>query len=67
VGAFLISVVALYIPVTQLILRVEPIGLDAWLRIVAVASTLLLAMEIHKYLRNRWPVGRSRRPRAASA
>jgi calcium-translocating P-type ATPase len=67
VGAFLISVAALYIPLTQIILRIEPIGLDAWLRIFAVASTLLVAMEMHKVLRNRWPVARSRHPRPASA
>ena len=67
IGAFAISVAALYIPVTQVILRIEPIGLDAWVRIVVVASTLLVAMEIHKFLRRRWPVGVSRRPMTASA
>jgi magnesium-transporting ATPase (P-type) len=67
VGAFLISVAALYFPPTQIILRIEPIGLDAWLRIFAVASTLLVAMEMHKVLRNRWPEARSRHSRPASA
>ena len=63
-GALAISVAALYIPLTQLILRVEPIELDAWLRIVAVASTILVAMELHKAVRRRWPVG-ARSSRAA--
>lgn len=67
IGAFAISVAALYIPVTQAILRIEPIGLDAWVRIVMVASTLLVAMEIHKFLRRRWPVGASRRSGAVTA
>ena len=54
-GALLIHVVALYLPLTQAILRVEPIDLDAWVRIVLVASTLLIAMEAHKAVRRRWP------------
>jgi Ca2+-transporting ATPase len=55
VGAFAISAVALYLPVTQLILRVEPIEIDAWLRIILVASSIIVAMEAHKALRRRWP------------
>jgi Ca2+-transporting ATPase len=50
-SALLIHVGALYFPSTQLILRVEPIGIDVWVRIVAVASTILLAIEIHKLIR----------------
>jgi magnesium-transporting ATPase (P-type) len=46
--ALLIHVGALYFAPAQLVLRVEPIGLDAWVRIVVVASTIVLAIEIHK-------------------
>ncbi len=53
-----VHVAALYLPPTQYILRVEPIGFDAWLRIIAVASTILVAIELHKLARPR-----PRRPR----
>jgi magnesium-transporting ATPase (P-type) len=49
--ALLVHVSALYWAPTQMILRVEPIGLPEWTRIVAVASTILVAMELHKLLR----------------
>lgn len=51
-----VHTVALYLPPTQYVLRVEPIDLDAWLRIVVVASTVLVVSEVHKLLR------RPRRP-----
>ena len=50
-AAFLIHVLALYSPWTQFILRVEPIEWQAWMRIVAVASTILVAMELDKLVR----------------
>ena len=43
-----IHAIALYLPFTQFILTVEPIGIDAWLRSIAVASTVIVAGEIHK-------------------
>ncbi len=57
VGALAIHAAALYLPPTQFILRVEPIDLEAWARIILVASTLVVAMEIHKAVRRRWPYG----------
>ena len=53
-AALSIHVAALYLPPTQYVLRVEPIELGAWVRIVAVATTILIAMELHKLLRHRW-------------
>ncbi|MBI4499181.1 MAG: HAD-IC family P-type ATPase [Chloroflexi bacterium] len=47
---------ALYLPPTQFVLRVEPIALEAWAMMVAVASTIVVAVEGHKLLR------RGRRP-----
>jgi cation-transporting P-type ATPase F len=35
----------------QFVLRVEPIPLEVWPRIVLVAATIIVAMEIHKLLR----------------
>jgi magnesium-transporting ATPase (P-type) len=48
-----LHVLALYLPPTQYILRVEPIGLNAWVRIVATASAVIFASEAHKLLTRR--------------
>jgi magnesium-transporting ATPase (P-type) len=53
VAAVSVHVAALYLPPTQYVLRVEPIELGAWLRIVAIATSILVAMEAHKALRRR--------------
>ncbi len=47
-----VHVAALYLPPTQYVLRVEPIGLAHWMMIVVVAATILLAIEAHKLLRH---------------
>lgn len=47
-AAFAVHVAALYLPPTQYLLRVEPIPLSTWPMIVAVAATILLAVELHK-------------------
>jgi Ca2+-transporting ATPase len=65
-GAFLVHVLALNLPITQSILRVEPIGLDAWARILVVASSILVAMEVHKAIRRRRPLPAVRRRRGAA-
>ncbi|CAN5734383.1 hypothetical protein BH23CHL8_BH23CHL8_17840 [soil metagenome] len=57
---------ALYLPPTQAILRVVPLELDAWVRMALVAATLIVAVEAHKLVRRRWPVG-GRRLAAARA
>jgi magnesium-transporting ATPase (P-type) len=46
-----IHIGALYFPPTQFLLRVEPIAPEAWLRIVVVATSILVAMEVHKFIR----------------
>jgi Ca2+-transporting ATPase len=51
VSSVLVHAAALYFPPTQFVLRVEPIGVGAWVRIVLVASTILGAVELHKALR----------------
>lgn len=64
-GAFLVHVGALYVPATQYILRVEPIGdLETWIRMAAVASTILVAIEAHKLVHRLVAPG-SREGRAA--
>jgi hypothetical protein len=37
--------------VTQFVLRVEPVDALTWLRMVAVASVVVLVSELHKLLR----------------
>jgi Ca2+-transporting ATPase len=51
--AVAVHVTALYVPATQYVLRVEPIELTAWVRIVAMASSVLVAVEVDKWLRRR--------------
>ncbi len=52
VVALAVHVAALYLPPTQFVLRVEPIvEPGTWVRMVLVASTILIAMELHKLLR----------------
>lgn len=53
VAALGVHVAALYLPPTQYVLRVEPIGFWAWARIVVTATSILVAMEAHKALRRR--------------
>jgi Ca2+-transporting ATPase len=61
IAALAIHVAALYLPPTQYVLRVEPIGLGAWFRIVVVATSILVAMELHKALRGATGSGREHR------
>lgn len=42
---------ALYLSSTQYLLRVEPLSLTVWIQAFLVASTVLVAAEIHKYVR----------------
>ncbi|HSB40321.1 MAG TPA: HAD-IC family P-type ATPase [Methylomirabilota bacterium] len=57
-AALLVHAAALYLPPTQLLLRVEPLDPGAWVRTALIASTILFAIEIDKLLR---------RPRAGRA
>jgi Ca2+-transporting ATPase len=50
---------ALYLPFTQYVLRVEPLSPQAWLRVVLVASLVLVVSETDKAVR-RWLSGRGR-------
>jgi Ca2+-transporting ATPase len=52
-GALGVHVAALYLPWTQFVLRVEPIGRDAWWRILVTAGSILAAVEADKLVRRR--------------
>ena len=47
-GAFLIHVLAMYLPVGQLILKTAPVNATTWLLVAGLASTILFWMEWHK-------------------
>lgn len=49
--ALVVHVGSLYWAPTQYILRVEAPSAEAWVRMVAVASTVIMAVELHKMLR----------------
>lgn len=51
IAALGVHFAALYLPPTQYVLRVEPVSMDAWIRIVAVAASVLVVVEGHKLLR----------------
>jgi magnesium-transporting ATPase (P-type) len=61
-----VHVSSLYLPPTQFVLRVEPIDVAAWLRIVPVALTIVVVIEAHKYLRRRYPHGLAARTAGAA-
>ncbi|MGV0641824.1 HAD-IC family P-type ATPase [Mycolicibacterium sp. XJ2546] len=58
-GAIGLHVSALYFPPTQFVLGVEPISAEAWVRAIAVAVSVLVVVEAHKWVRRRWPLGTS--------
>ncbi len=49
--ALLLHAGAMHFGPTQFVLRIEPLELSEWLRIAAVMSTTLVAVEMHKWLR----------------
>ena len=49
-GAFLIHVAGMYLPVLQSVLKTQPVGLTEWLLAIAVGMTIIPAIEIHKWL-----------------
>ncbi|GIV06235.1 MAG: ATPase [Fimbriimonadales bacterium] len=52
ITATAIHALALYLPFTQFLLRVEPIELEAWLRSVLVALSVIIVVELHKWIRH---------------
>lgn len=49
--AVAVHVAALYLPPTQYVLRVEPLGAETWARIILVALSVVVAVELHKLWR----------------
>jgi calcium-translocating P-type ATPase len=55
VVALAIHAAALYLPFTQFVLSVEPIGIGAWVRSALVALSVLVVGELHKAWERRRP------------
>ena len=55
VAALGIHVAALNLSFTQFVLRVEPLVPSSWFRLVAVAFSVLVVVELHKWVRRRFP------------
>lgn len=51
-GALALHAASLYLPPIQYLLRVEPISLEAWLRCVVCAASIIVVVELHKRLRS---------------
>jgi P-type Ca2+ transporter type 2C len=58
-GALAVHTVALYLPITQYVLHVEPIGLDAWARAAVVGASIIAVGEADKLIEARWRRRRS--------
>ncbi|MFQ3610844.1 MAG: HAD-IC family P-type ATPase, partial [Fimbriimonadales bacterium] len=52
ISALTIHILALYLPFTQFVLRVQPLPLETWLRIVPMALSVVVLVELHKWLRH---------------
>ncbi len=52
ISALTIHTLALYLPFTQFVLRVQPLPLETWLQIVPMALSVVALVEIHKWLRH---------------
>lgn len=53
IAAFLAQLAVIYVPPLQWVFRTEPISGTEWLQILIVASSVIVAVEIDKFLRRR--------------
>jgi len=54
-AALTLHIVALHTPFLQFVLRVQPIPLELWPRMIVLAASIVVAVELHKMIRRRWP------------
>ena len=57
-GAFSFHVLAMHLPVGQMILKTQPVDAKTWLLTAGLASTIVLWMEWHKWLWNKRQSGK---------
>lgn len=53
IAAFLAQLSVIYVPALQWIFRTEPISMNEWLQILMVSVTVVLVVEVDKWLRRR--------------
>jgi len=56
-AAFFAQLAVLYVPALQWVFRTVPLSIGEWLQIAVVTSTVILGVEIDKWIRNRRLVG----------
>ena len=56
-AAQLIHIGAMYTPGISDVLRIQPVSPQHWLQLLGLAASVLLAMELHKWLRRLWQQG----------
>lgn len=54
-AAQLVHIVAMYTPWVRDVLHIQPVSLDHWLGMLGMAFSVLLAMEIYKWVRRKFP------------
>jgi hypothetical protein len=53
IAAFLAQLSVIYVPVFQWVFRTEPISMNEWLQILMVSATVVIVVEIDKWIRRR--------------
>jgi Ca2+-transporting ATPase len=53
IAAFLAQLSVIYVPALQWVFRTEPITMGEWFRILIVSATVVLVVEIDKWMRRR--------------
>lgn len=61
IGAFLLHLLAMYTPILQSVLKTEPVDLWVWGLLIAIAVTIVPAVEWHKWVTNRAASSRAHR------
>ncbi len=56
IGAFLVHVLTMYLPLGQKVLRTEPVDFSTWMLALGCSLSILVVMEIHKlFWKHRYP------------
>jgi Ca2+-transporting ATPase len=55
IAAFLAQLSVIYVPAFQWVFRTVPITVNEWLQILMVSTTIILVVEMDKWIRGRKP------------
>ncbi len=59
-AAQLIHIAAMYTPWISDVLHIQPVSLEHWLEMLGMAFSVLVAMELYKWIRHRFPISINR-------